>query len=279
VSVEKRHGATPSPLRLVLCTSGALPGSLVMRCLAQDPRVRITGLVVSGRVLGKSDSWLRSVWKLYRRSGVRYLAYLWSSTSLAALLGRAGNLPPVHVQAAALGCPALTTRDVYDDRGRTFIDACAPDLLVSAFFNQRIGSDLCHRPTAGAVNIHPSLLPDLKGVDPVFHARLRGVSKLGVTLHRLADELDAGALLGQQEVEAGSRESVLRITGRLYQLGAAMLLENLDRIAGGDPGSPQQGQGSYDSWPTRRQVSSLRREGTALVSAADLATMATGRFD
>lgn len=277
--MEQRRRATPSPLKLVLCTSGGLPGALVMRCLAQDPRVRITGLVVSGRILGKCDSWLQSVWKLYRKSGVRYLLYLWSSTSLAALLGRVGHLPPVHVQAATLGCPVLTTRDVNDQQGRTFIDACAADLLVSAFFNQRIGSDLRDRPAAGSVNIHPSLLPDLKGVDPVFHARLRGVSTVGVTLHRLADELDAGALLRQQQVEAGSRESVLRVTSRLYQQGAAMLLENLDCIAGGDPGSPQQGQGSYDSWPTRRQVSSLRREGTALVSAADLATMVTGRFD
>jgi len=113
----------------------------------------------------------------------------------------------------------------------------------------------------------------------MFYAKLRGVKKVGVTLHRLADELDAGALLGQQEVEAGSRESVMRITSRLYQLGAAMLLENLERIGGGDPGSPQQGQGSYDSWPTQGQVSSLRREGNALVTATDLATIVTGRFD
>lgn len=276
---QRPRTAPPSPLRIVLCTSGGLPGALVMRCLARDPRVRITGLVVSSRVFGKSDSWLQSVWKLYRRSGLRYLLYLWSSTGLAALLGRLGNLPPVQVQAAFLGCPVLTTRDVNDDRGCTFVDACAPDLLVSAFFNQRITSHVFNRPAAGAVNIHPSLLPDLKGVDPMFYAKLRGVKKVGVTLHRLADELDAGALLGQQEVEAGSRESVMRITSRLYQLGAAMLLENLERIGGGDPGSPQQGQGSYDSWPTQGQVSSLRREGNALVTATDLATIVTGRFD
>ena len=263
---------------MVLCTSGGLPGALVMRRLAQDPRVQITGLVVSSRIFGKSDSRLQSVWKLYRKSGLRYLLYLWSSTSLATLLGRFGNLPPVQVQAASLGCPVLTTRDVNDDRGCAFLDACAPDLLVSAFFNQRISSDVFDRPAAGAVNIHPSLLPELKGVDPVFYAKLRGVKKVGVSVHRLADELDAGALLGQQEIEVGSRESVLLITSRLYQQGATMLLADLERIGDGDPGRPQQGRGGYDSWPTQDQVSALRREGNALVIAADLATMVTGRF-
>ena len=68
-----------TPARVVLCTSGGLYGALMMRRLMADPRVTLAGVVLSSRVLGKDDSWLRGVWGLFRRSGLRYLAYLWAA--------------------------------------------------------------------------------------------------------------------------------------------------------------------------------------------------------
>jgi len=265
-----------TPVRVVLCTSGGLYGALVMRRLAADPRVQLAGVVLSSRLLRKNYGWLRGVWAQYRLSGLRYLLYLWAATGLAELLGRGSRLPSVQVQAAALGCPLHVTRDLNDTVGSAFIDGCAPDLLVSAFFNQRIAPHIFTRPTAGAVNIHPSLLPALKGVDPVFFAYLRGIRPLGVTLHRVAAELDAGAVLGQAEVPLSPDDSVLASTARLFERGAGLLLEQLEQVLAGDPGLPQAGAGSYDSWPTPAQVQALVKAGGRLVCAADLRAMRAG---
>jgi len=265
-----------TPVRIVLCTSGGLYGALVMRRLAADPRVQMVGVVLSSRVLRKDYGWLRGAWAQYRLSGLRYLLYLWAATGLAELLGRGSTLPSVPAQAAVLGCPLHVTRDLNDAAGSAFIDGCAPDLLVSAFFNQRIAPHIFTRPAAGAVNIHPSLLPALKGVDPVFFARLRGIRPLGVTLHRVAAELDAGAVLAQAEVPVTSDDSVLASTARLFERGAGLLLEHLEQVLVGDPGSPQVGAGSYDSWPTPEQVQALVKDGGRLVRAADLRAMRAG---
>jgi len=127
------------------------------------------------------------------------------------------------------------------------------------------------------VNIHPSLRPDLKGVDPLFFARLRGVAPVGVTLHRVVQELDAGPVLAQAEVDVAARDSVLAATTRLYEHGAEMLLDKLGAILAGDPGMAQQGVGSYDSWPSSEQVGSLRHAGGALVRAMDLRRVFSGR--
>jgi folate-dependent phosphoribosylglycinamide formyltransferase PurN len=255
------------PVRIVLCTSGGLHGAQVLARLAADPRVQVVGVVFSSRVLGKRDGWLRGVWALYRRSGLRYLLYLWTATALAE---RLAPLDSVEGRAKAASIPLHVSRDINDPGGVAFVERCKPQLLVSAFFNQRIAPGLLQLPSAGSVNIHPSLLPDLKGVDPVFFARLRGVAPLGVTLHRVVQDLDAGPVLAQARVDIAASDSVLAITARLFERGADLLLDKLDAILAGDPGVAQQGVGSYDSWPSSGQVGRLHHSGGALVRAADL---------
>lgn len=267
-----------TPVRVLLCTSGGLCGALVMRRLAADPRVHLAGVVLSSRVFSKRASWLGGVWSHYRRSGLRYLLYLWAATGLADLLGWRATLQPVRDQAAGLGCPVHETRDINAAEEQAFVAACRPDLLVSAFFNQRIGPQVLAHPRAGAVNIHPSLLPALKGVDPVFYARLRGIVPVGVTLHRLAEELDTGPILAQAQLVQHAGESVLRTTARLYERGAVLLLAQLGDILDGTPGQVQAPVIDYDSWPTPLQVMALTRTGQRLVDLADVRDMLLGRI-
>ncbi|MBI1285516.1 MAG: hypothetical protein GC183_14470 [Thiobacillus sp.] len=255
------------PLRILLCTSGGLHGARVMARLLADPRVQVVGVVFSSRVLGKRDGWLRGVWDLYRRSGLRYLLYLWTASGLAE---RLAPLDSVEARARAASIPLHLSRDINDPGGRAFVERCKPQLLVSAFFNQRIAPGVLQLPSAGSVNIHPSLLPDLRGVDPVFFARLRGMAPLGVTLHRVVEDLDAGPVLAQARVDVAASDSVLAITARLFERGADLLLDRLDAILAGDPGVAQQGAGSYDSWPSSAQVARFHRAGGALVRATDL---------
>lgn len=276
ISVDPNRVQDPAePVRILLCTSGGLNGARVMARLTADPRVRVAGVVLSSRVFGKRDGWLRGAWALYRRSGMRYLLYLWTATGLAE---RLAPLDSVQARAKTDGIPLHVSRDINDPGGRAFVERCQPQLLVSAFFNQRIAPRVLQVPSAGAVNIHPALLPELKGVDPVFFACLRGVAPLGVTLHRMVHELDAGAVLAQAKVDVGARDSVLAITARLFERGVELLLDRLDAILAGDPGVAQQGTGSYDSWPSSGQIASLHRAGGVLVRAADLRSVFSGRI-
>jgi hypothetical protein len=63
---------------------------------------------------------------------------------------------------------------------------------------------------------------------------------------------------------------VFAITARLFREGAELLATAIESIAGGATGSPQSGIGSYQSWPTRREVGLLRARGGALLRFADL---------
>jgi methionyl-tRNA formyltransferase len=256
--------------RVVLCTSGGLYGALVLARLLQDDAVRVAGIVRSIRVLHPGYGWLRGAVEQLRRSGLAYTAYLGCATTLPDLLGRFCAVPSVTVRARRERIPLCATRDINSEAARRFIVGLEPDLLLSAFFNQRIGEAVTAIPYAGAVNIHPSLLPAFRGVDPVFFARLRGAATLGVSLHRVTADFDTGPLLAQEAVAIDDAASVIEATARLFVRGTACLVDRLPAILAGDDGTAQAAGGSYDSWPTPRQVRGFLERGNRLMRIADL---------
>lgn len=275
VAPSRKRG---DPVRVVLCTSGGLNGALVMGRLCADPNVELAGLVVSSRLLRKELGWLAGALGHLRISGPSYLLYLWAATGLAEWLMGRSRLLPVRAQARWIACPVHVTRDINAPGSAAFLEACRADLLVSAFFNQRIGPHIFERPRFGAVNIHPSLLPALKGVDPLFFARLRGITPVGVTLHRVGDALDTGAILAQAPVAVAADDSLLLGNARLFERGAQLLSETLERIVEADPGQPQDPLDDYDSWPTASQVRHYRQRGFRLVRRNDLQRLRSGKL-
>jgi methionyl-tRNA formyltransferase len=264
-------------VRLVLCTSGGLYGALVLRRLLRSPRTDVAGIVLSTRVLQKSCGWWQGAYRQLALSGPPYALYLWCATGLADSLGRLTPVRPVARQAAGSGIPLLRTRDVNDARGLAFLSDTAPQLLLTAFFNQRVGETAVGVAPLGAVNIHPGALPDFRGVDPVLRALEKGATTLGVTLHRITSELDAGPVLASDHVEWQEYPSLLEATARLFCRGAELFLENIDRIAAGEPGEAQQGVGTYASWPTAAEVGAFRERGGRLVHLRDFNAL-RGRY-
>ena len=256
-------------LRTVLCTCGGLYGALVLRRLRACQSLEICAVIRSSRVMEARFGFIRGAVDQIRRSGIRYAFYLWCATTLADWLCSLSGIGAVPTRSAS-GLPVYTTRNLNDEDGLKFLAACAPDLLVSAHFNQRLHAPALALPKHGCLNIHPALLPEAKGVDPVFQSLLRGVPPLGVTVHFMTPELDAGRILAQRSIEGGARSSVFAITARLFREGADLLASVIESVAGGATGSPQSGSGSYQSWPTPGEIGLLRARGGALLRFADL---------
>lgn len=82
----------------------------------------------------------------------------------------------------------------------------------------------------GIVNIHPSLLPKLRGSTPVETAILNGLTETGVSLMKLTAEMDAGPVYIQKAVRLTGHETKPELAGRLLAEGCELLSDNLDRI-------------------------------------------------
>lgn len=74
------------------------------------------------------------------------------------------------------------------------------DLVVIAFFNQLLKPDFLAVPPLGAINLHPSLLPQYRGPAPLFWTYRDGCSHAGLTLHQVAPGEDDGDVLAQEPV-------------------------------------------------------------------------------
>jgi methionyl-tRNA formyltransferase len=85
----------------------------------------------------------------------------------------------------------------------------------------------------GILNIHPSLLPKLRGSTPIETALLQGVSETGVSIMSLSKEMDAGPVYSQQSLGITPDESKAGLASKLQLLGKDMLVEILDLIAEG----------------------------------------------
>ena len=264
-------------LRTVFCTCGGLYGALVLMRLRACGQLEICGIVRSSRVLDPRFGFLQGAIVQIRCSGLAYALYLWCTTTLADWLCALSGLgrPARHGDAAPR---RLTTRDLNDREGRAFLAACAPDLLVSSFFNQRLRSETLAIPTLACLNIHPSLLPDAKGVDPVFQSLLHGGPPLGVTVHFMNPQFDAGKILAQQLIDPRPGASVFELTALLYRTGAELLASAVGRVAAGDRGTAQGGPGTYQSWPTAAETTALRHQGGVLLRFMDLVRMTRARL-
>lgn len=85
-------------------------------------------------------------------------------------------------------------------------------LLVLAGFMRIVGPTLLSLYEGRIVNVHPSLLPEFKGLDAIGQALSAGAAETGATVHLVDANLDAGPILLQRRVPilpGDSRESLL----------------------------------------------------------------------
>ena len=82
-------------------------------------------------------------------------------------------------------------------------------------------------PDHGCLNLHPSLLPRHRGPSPVATAILECDETTGVSLMLLDEGMDTGPVIVATEVEMTGQETAGELTDALFELGGALLEENL----------------------------------------------------
>ncbi len=138
--------------------------------------------------------------------------------------------PPVKVAAVQLGLEVYQPERVREPEVVERIRRLLPDLLVVVAYGQIIPRSVLGIAELGAVNVHASLLPRHRGAAPVAGAILAGDVATGVTIMRMDEQLDHGAILAARSVEIGAHEDAVALTSRLAVLGAELLVETLEHL-------------------------------------------------
>jgi methionyl-tRNA formyltransferase len=147
--------------------------------------------------------------------------------------GRAVRPGPIRQIAEEEGIPILQPEK---PRGEQFMEALRefePELSVVAAYGEILTQDVLDLPTRGSVNVHASLLPELRGAAPVNWAIIRGHEHTGVTIMRMVRELDAGPILYRVAVELTPDMTAGELYEMLSEIGAAALVEALAQMEAG----------------------------------------------
>ncbi len=135
----------------------------------------------------------------------------------------------------------LIELDSFKDPAARELAALKPDLLVVVSFGLIIPRWFLEVPAVGAVNVHPSLLPKYRGPAPIQWTILNGDSETGISIIRMSERMDAGAILYQERTSVAEGEDAGSLSERLSQRTAEILPGFLQDIAehGLPEGRPQ----------------------------------------
>ncbi|HLR14886.1 MAG TPA: methionyl-tRNA formyltransferase [Bacillota bacterium] len=136
--------------------------------------------------------------------------------------------PPVKVEAEKHNIPIFQPEKIRKDYEA--IKEAQPDLIVTTAYGQILPKELLDIPRLGCVNVHASLLPELRGGAPIHYAILEGKETTGVTIMYMVEQLDAGDMLAKKEVDIEHTDNVGTLHNKLSEVGATLLKETLPHI-------------------------------------------------
>ena len=141
--------------------------------------------------------------------------------------GRGVRPTPVKRLAEEEGVPVLQPDRA---RGGDFLarlGAFHADASIVVAYGQILPRDVLDVPARGSLNVHASLLPELRGAAPIQWAIARGHDRTGVTVMRMVERMDAGPILHQVPEPILPEETAVELATRLSEIGAEALIEAL----------------------------------------------------
>ncbi|MFA5831044.1 MAG: methionyl-tRNA formyltransferase [Candidatus Paceibacterota bacterium] len=141
--------------------------------------------------------------------------------------------PPAKVWAEKRGIPVFQPAKP-DESAVSKLKAGNPKLFIVAAYGKIIPKSILEIPESGILNVHPSLLPKLRGAAPIQTSILTE-DKTGVTIMRIDEEMDHGPIVAQEEFSGlpwPPRASELQ--NALAKIGGRMLSEILPKYIRGE---------------------------------------------
>ena len=130
---------------------------------------------------------------------------------------------PITARARALGIPTLQPRGLRNVEIVAAIGALGPGLGVLSDYGRIVPPAILELPTAGILNVHPSLLPRWRGASPIPATILAGDGRTGVTVIRMDAGLDTGPIVGVEGWDLAGDEDAPTLEAQAAAVGAKLI--------------------------------------------------------
>jgi methionyl-tRNA formyltransferase len=146
--------------------------------------------------------------------------------------GKKINCSEVKKYALEKNLKLLQPHNLKDENFITELKSTKADLFVVVAFRM-LPKIVWEIPQLGTINLHASLLPQLRGAAPIHWAIIRGLQSTGVSTFFINEKIDYGNIIEQREVEIGDTENTGNLYQRLKEIGSELILTTLKQIISG----------------------------------------------
>lgn len=148
------------------------------------------------------------------------------------------------------------------DNFKNEILSLKPDVLLSVANSQIIPSELLNIEGLVCLNTHGSLLPRYRGILTAFWMLLAGESKGGITIHKMTNKIDGGAIINQTEFEITAADTIMSVYEKVTQHGSVLILDTIEQIEKDEQRETSNfGGGRLYSVPTNGDISVFLKKG------------------
>ncbi|MBI4120341.1 MAG: methionyl-tRNA formyltransferase [Parcubacteria group bacterium] len=141
---------------------------------------------------------------------------------------------PVSVYARQADLEIITPPSLKDTRVVDQIGSAKADIMILVAYGKLIPPEIFNLPPHKTVNIHPSLLPQLRGPSPIQTALLEGLKETGVSLMIIDEKIDHGPVISQETITIDDDDNYITLEAKLAELGGQMIIRNAPRYISGE---------------------------------------------
>jgi methionyl-tRNA formyltransferase len=134
---------------------------------------------------------------------------------------------PVEQEARRLALAVHTPRTLKDDEAQAAFRAHNADAAVVVAYGLILPKSVLEAPRLGCFNVHASLLPRWRGAAPINRAIMADDAESGVTIMKMDEGLDTGAMAMAERMPIGSDMTAGDLHDALSRLGADLMLRAL----------------------------------------------------
>jgi methionyl-tRNA formyltransferase len=134
---------------------------------------------------------------------------------------------PVEQEARRLALAVHTPRSLKDEEAQAAFRAHNADAAVVVAYGLILPKSVLEAPRLGCFNIHASLLPRWRGAAPINRAIMAGDTESGITIMKMDEGLDTGAMTMVERVPIGADITAGDLHDVLSRLGADLMLRAL----------------------------------------------------
>jgi len=141
---------------------------------------------------------------------------------------------PIRLAALAAGIEVFQPAKLRSEEAVAALRAYGADAFVVVAYGKLIPDSILQLPRLGCINVHPSLLPKLRGPSPMQWAVAQGDAMTGITIMLLDRGMDTGPILSSVTIGLDSDETYETLVAKVHEQGPRLLIETLQRHANGE---------------------------------------------